>query len=52
VPARADGGRGWVDDFVNHLAKSDAQRNPNSGLRLHLDVAPRLTKGVSAAERG
>jgi hypothetical protein len=28
----------WLDDFLNHLGKSEAQRNPNAGIRLR--VAP------------
>jgi hypothetical protein len=41
-----------VTDFVNHLARSgDVQRNPNAALRLHAEVAPRLTEGLSRLDR-
>jgi hypothetical protein len=32
----------WQDDFVNHLARSEAQRNPNASLKVQVDVAPKL----------
>jgi hypothetical protein len=32
----------WQQDFVNHLARSEAQRNPNASLKLHVDLAPKL----------
>jgi hypothetical protein len=36
----------WQDDFVNHLARSEAQRNPNAGLRVQVDVSPKLNSGA------
>ena len=24
----------WLDDFLNHLGKTEAQRNPNAGIRI------------------
>jgi hypothetical protein len=37
----------WQRDFVNHLGQTEKQRNPNLGLRLHVDangkIAPSLT---------
>jgi hypothetical protein len=38
----------WQQDFVNHLARSEAQRNPNAALKLQVDLSPKLT----AASRG
>jgi hypothetical protein len=32
----------WQGDFVNHLARSEAQRNPNASLKVQVDVAPKL----------
>jgi hypothetical protein len=42
----------WQDEFVNHLAKTEAQRNPNAGLRIQVDLSPKLgatSQGVQAA---
>ena len=37
----------WMDDFVNHLGRSETQRNPNAALRLQVptsvNIAPRLS---------
>ena len=43
--------RGWVGDFVNHLARSDAQRNPNAALRLHIDLPARVSPQLGALDR-
>ena len=37
----------WLGDFVNHLGKTQAQRNPNAALRLQMDVAPKLAPRLS-----
>ncbi len=36
VPAPA---ASWQTDFVNHLARSEAERNPNARMRIQLDVS-------------
>jgi hypothetical protein len=33
----------WLGDFVNHLARSEAQRNPNLGIRVQIDAASRVS---------
>jgi len=33
----------WVDDFVQHLGKSEAVRNPNASLRVQIPVAAQTT---------
>ena len=37
----------WVGDFINHLGKTEAQRNPNAALRLQVDAAPKVTPRLS-----
>jgi hypothetical protein len=39
---------GWQQDFVSHLARSEAQRNPNAALKVQVDLAPKL----GASSRG
>jgi hypothetical protein len=34
APSPAAGSPAWLDDFVNHLGRSEAQRNPNAGIRV------------------
>jgi hypothetical protein len=34
---------GWQNSFVNDLARNEKQRNPNSSLRIQVDVEPRVT---------
>jgi hypothetical protein len=36
----------WQDDFVNHLARTEAQRNPNAALRVQVDLAPKLSAAL------
>jgi hypothetical protein len=38
----------WQSDFVNHLARTEAQRNPNANLRVQINLAPQLSPGLSA----
>ena len=38
----------WQSDFVNNLARSEAQRNPNANLRVQVNVAPKLTAELSS----
>jgi hypothetical protein len=33
----------WLGDFVNHLARSETQRNPNLGIRVHVETGSRLS---------
>jgi hypothetical protein len=37
----------WYGDFVNHLAQSPAERNPNAGLRIHLPTVSKAAPAVS-----
>lgn len=37
----------WYGDFVNHLAQSAAERNPNAGLRVHLPSVSKAAPAVS-----
>jgi len=37
----------WYGDFVNHLAQSAAERNPNAGLRVHLPTVSKAAPAVS-----
>ena len=32
----------WQQDFVNHGARSEAQRNPNASLKIQVGLAPKL----------
>ena len=36
----AASGSSWQTDFVNHLARNEAERNPNAKMRIQLDVSP------------
>jgi hypothetical protein len=40
----------WQEDFVNHLARSEAQRNPNAGLKVQVNVTPKLAATLGALE--
>jgi hypothetical protein len=40
----------WQTDFVNHLGRSEADRNPNAKLRIQIDPAPRVSAGLSSLE--
>ena len=42
---------GWQLDFVNHLGKTDQQRNPNAALRLHLELKSSPVAHVSNLAR-
>src|SRR5262249_34671075 len=35
----AAGSPAWLDDFLNHLGQTEAQRNPNAGIRVRVPVA-------------
>jgi hypothetical protein len=37
----------WRGDFVNHLAQSETQRNPNASLRLHIPVTAKVSPTLS-----
>jgi len=45
TPAKAPA---WQSDFVNHLARSEAQRNPNASLRVQINLAPKVSADLSA----
>ena len=32
----------WVGDFVNHLARTNSERNPNLGLRVQVEAASKV----------
>jgi hypothetical protein len=36
APAASGDNSSWVGDFVNHLGKSAAQRNPNAAIQVHV----------------
>jgi hypothetical protein len=38
----------WLGDFVNHLARSEAQRNPNLGIRVEVSAASRVSGSLKA----
>ena len=33
----------WVGDFVNHLARTESERNPNIGIRVHVEGGSRVS---------
>jgi len=33
----------WAGDFVNHLARTNSERNPNLGIRVQVDVASKVS---------
>ncbi|MCB1943613.1 MAG: hypothetical protein KDI53_16485, partial [Candidatus Accumulibacter sp.] len=45
--ARSD----WLGDFVNHLARSEAKRNPNAALRVQVDASPRATPSLTTMDQ-
>jgi hypothetical protein len=45
APAKAPA---WQSDFVNHLARTEAQRNPNANLRVQINLAPKVSANLSA----
>jgi hypothetical protein len=45
TPAKA---AAWQSDFVNHLARNEAQRNANANLRVQINLAPKLATPLSA----
>ena len=45
TPAKAPA---WQSDFVNHLARTEAQRNPNANLRVQINLAPKVSADLSA----
>ena len=40
----------WQRDFVNHLGRTEGQRNPNAALRLQIDLASRVSASLSKME--
>ena len=32
----------WLGDFLNHLGQSETQRNPNLGIRVHMEAASKV----------
>jgi hypothetical protein len=40
-------GSAWVDDFVNHLGQTEAQRSPNAALRFEVHGASRASSSVT-----
>ncbi len=38
----------WLGDFVNHLARSEGQRNPNLGIRVEVSAASRVSGSLKA----
>lgn len=43
----SDDGPSWLGDFVNHLGRSESQRNANAGLRVHLPAVSKAAETVS-----
>ena len=41
----------WMVDFVNHLGLSEAERNPNADLRLHIPVSSNPAPRLSSLDR-
>jgi len=41
VPATAQ--PAWVGDFVNHLARTNSERNPNLGIRVQVEAASKVS---------
>jgi hypothetical protein len=35
----SDQSQDWLDDFLNHLGRSEVQRNPNAGIRVRPSIA-------------
>ena len=33
----------WVGDFVNHLARTNSERNPNLGIRVQVEAASKVS---------
>jgi Ca2+-binding RTX toxin-like protein len=42
----------WIADFLNHAGQSEAQRNPNAGLRIHVPVTGKIAAEVSQLSNG
>jgi hypothetical protein len=38
----------WIADFVNYAGQSEAQRNPNAGLKIHLSATNKVVPQVSS----
>jgi hypothetical protein len=39
----------WLGDFVNHLARGEAQRNPNLGIRVQVDAVSRVGSSLKGS---
>jgi hypothetical protein len=54
APAAATTSRAqeWQTDFVTQLARSEAERNPNTSLKIQVSVAPKLKAELSALRSG
>ena len=37
----------WLGDFVNHLARTESQRNPNLGIRVQVEPASRASASLN-----
>jgi len=45
--APAYGSPDWLSDFLNHLGKTENERNANAGLRINLNASPKATAAAS-----
>ncbi|HET6787902.1 MAG TPA: hypothetical protein VFH49_08075, partial [Aquabacterium sp.] len=52
TPAPVSSGQ-WQQDFVNHLARSEAERKPNAGLRITLqpEVSASASPSLSSLDQ-
>ena len=50
VAASTSGAATWQLDFVNHLGRTEKQRDPNAALRLQVDLSPRVSVKLSTMQ--
>ena len=50
APPASSKSSAWQGDFVNHLARNEAQRNPNASLKVQINVAPKVSPNLSSLQ--
>jgi len=43
-----DGGSGWLSDFLNHSGQTQAERNPNLGIRVQTGAGSRISSNIGS----
>jgi hypothetical protein len=46
-PVQGDGSA-WLGDFLGHAGQTEAQRNPNAGIRVHADAGSNITPAIGS----